>query len=280
MPGLRRLSCMLARADGGARRRRPGRARQERQRARCLRAALAALALLAPGVAPAPARAEEPAETIAARARQVLADERFQTEHPPPGAPGASAPFDGLPGAGNGAGPERGARPPGEGEGEGEGEPRDPPGRGAAPPTAMLDVHRAVVADALLLDRGMVLKRLGRRGVFCIDAPPDQAGPELLRRYLEIKRREMIKRPGRAPCVTRRPSAAPRWRLSASRAPVRRRRRHLAPRYDATLYRPPKMNAQRRLGLAAPRPSFMLLPSQPSSSRRSLGSALSGGNPQ
>jgi uncharacterized protein (DUF58 family) len=62
---------------------------------------------------------------------------------------------------------------------------------GAAPQT-MLDVHRAVVADALLFDREVVLKRLSRRGVFCVDAPPGRVGPDLVNRYLEIKRRELI----------------------------------------------------------------------------------------
>jgi uncharacterized protein (DUF58 family) len=61
-----------------------------------------------------------------------------------------------------------------------------------APPASMLDVHRAVVADALLFDRDVVLKRLGRRGIYCIDAPPERVGPALVNRYLEIKRREMI----------------------------------------------------------------------------------------
>ncbi|EYF04614.1 DUF58 domain-containing protein [Chondromyces apiculatus] len=62
----------------------------------------------------------------------------------------------------------------------------------AAPATSMLDVHRAVVADALQQDREVVLKRLARRGVICIDASPEQVGPELVNRYLEVKRREMI----------------------------------------------------------------------------------------
>ncbi len=62
----------------------------------------------------------------------------------------------------------------------------------AAPPREMLDVHRAVVADALLFDREVVLKRLARRGVLCVDAPPERVGPDLVNRYLEIKRRELI----------------------------------------------------------------------------------------
>lgn len=61
-----------------------------------------------------------------------------------------------------------------------------------AQPDTLLDVHRAVVADALLHDREVVLRRLARRGVLCIDAPPARVGPDLVNRYLEIKRREMV----------------------------------------------------------------------------------------
>jgi hypothetical protein len=63
--------------------------------------ALIAAALLAAG----PARAEAPAEEIAARARRVLGDDRFQTEHPPARdfEDGASLPLDLPLGEGRGA---------------------------------------------------------------------------------------------------------------------------------------------------------------------------------
>lgn len=61
-----------------------------------------------------------------------------------------------------------------------------------AAPRSMLDVHRAVVADALLFDREVVLKRLARKGVLCVDATPGRVGPDLVNRYIEIKRRELI----------------------------------------------------------------------------------------
>lgn len=59
-------------------------------------------------------------------------------------------------------------------------------------PEEVLDVHHAVVAYDLLLEREKVIRRLRRLGIFCIDAPPRAIGPELLNRYLEIKRRELI----------------------------------------------------------------------------------------
>lgn len=59
-------------------------------------------------------------------------------------------------------------------------------------PKTLAHLNRAVVADSLLFDREVVLKRLMRRGVFCIDAPPRRIGVDLVNRYLEIKRRELI----------------------------------------------------------------------------------------
>ncbi len=61
-----------------------------------------------------------------------------------------------------------------------------------ATPRTTLDVHRAVVAESLAVDREVVMKRLLRRGVHCIDAPADKVGPRLVSRYLEIKRRELV----------------------------------------------------------------------------------------
>jgi uncharacterized protein (DUF58 family) len=59
-------------------------------------------------------------------------------------------------------------------------------------PARVLDLNRAVVAGSLLRERELVLLRLRRHGVFCIDAPPQGIGAALLNRYLEIKRRELI----------------------------------------------------------------------------------------
>lgn len=62
----------------------------------------------------------------------------------------------------------------------------------AAEPRDMLALHQAAVADAMLRERELVLTRLRRQGVFCIDATPHTIGAQLVNRYLEIKRREMI----------------------------------------------------------------------------------------
>lgn len=60
------------------------------------------------------------------------------------------------------------------------------------PPRAAIDVGRAVVADVLLRDRDVVVRRLQRHGVLCVDAPPASVGPELIDRYLRVKRRELV----------------------------------------------------------------------------------------
>ncbi|MCK6481473.1 MAG: DUF58 domain-containing protein [Planctomycetes bacterium] len=62
----------------------------------------------------------------------------------------------------------------------------------AARPEDIDGLHRAVVASTLVRDREMVLRRLRRRGVHCIDAPPDLAPVALLNRYLELKRKEIV----------------------------------------------------------------------------------------
>jgi len=56
----------------------------------------------------------------------------------------------------------------------------------------MVDLHRAVVADSLVRERELVHRRLTRQGVYCIDAPPRRVGVDLVNRYLEIKRRELV----------------------------------------------------------------------------------------
>jgi uncharacterized protein (DUF58 family) len=62
----------------------------------------------------------------------------------------------------------------------------------AAPPRTLTAVHRAVVAGDLAREREVVLRRLRRLGVHAIDTPPESVSAQLLNRYLDIKRREMI----------------------------------------------------------------------------------------
>lgn len=59
-------------------------------------------------------------------------------------------------------------------------------------PRAAADVYRAVVADGLVTDRELVLQRLRRLGVHCLDTRPDRISTELLNRYLQVKRRELV----------------------------------------------------------------------------------------
>jgi uncharacterized protein (DUF58 family) len=54
------------------------------------------------------------------------------------------------------------------------------------------DVSRAVIADALLREREAVIVRLRRMGVHVVDAPVERIGPELLSRYLDLKRRDLL----------------------------------------------------------------------------------------
>jgi uncharacterized protein (DUF58 family) len=61
-----------------------------------------------------------------------------------------------------------------------------------APPSGVLELNRAVVASSYLQERLLVLKRLQRLGLLTIDAEPERVGPELINRYLEIKRRELV----------------------------------------------------------------------------------------
>ena len=61
----------------------------------------------------------------------------------------------------------------------------------AAPDTAE-DVARAVIADTLLAERDIVFRRLQRMGVQIIESTPEQFGAELVSRYLQIKKRDML----------------------------------------------------------------------------------------
>ncbi|MFV1957950.1 MAG: DUF58 domain-containing protein [Planctomycetota bacterium] len=62
----------------------------------------------------------------------------------------------------------------------------------AAPPTSRGSLYRTVVSDGFAQERDLVLRRLGSLGIFCIDAPPHLVSTELLNRYLDVKRRELI----------------------------------------------------------------------------------------
>ncbi|MEO1660817.1 MAG: DUF58 domain-containing protein [Pseudomonadota bacterium] len=59
------------------------------------------------------------------------------------------------------------------------------------PVTADL-VSRAVIADSLLKERELVLRKLERLGVQVIETRPERFSADLVSRYLEIKRREML----------------------------------------------------------------------------------------
>lgn len=59
-------------------------------------------------------------------------------------------------------------------------------------PASIHSMARSVVAADILQDRDIVLNGLRRFGIQTIDASPSGISPELLNRYLEIKRREQI----------------------------------------------------------------------------------------
>lgn len=59
-------------------------------------------------------------------------------------------------------------------------------------PTTPNDISRAVIADGLLDERKLVFKRLARLGAHVIETTPEQFGSELVSRYLDIKRKELL----------------------------------------------------------------------------------------
>ena len=61
-----------------------------------------------------------------------------------------------------------------------------------ADPATMGALYRAVVADDFVRERDLVLRRLRRFGVFCIDAAPGDVSVALVNRYLDAKRRELV----------------------------------------------------------------------------------------
>lgn len=62
----------------------------------------------------------------------------------------------------------------------------------ATEPQSPEDVTRAVMAAALLRQRRLVVSRLRHLGVHVVEATPDQAGPAVVNRYLDFKRRRML----------------------------------------------------------------------------------------
>ncbi len=71
---------------------------------------------------------------------------------------------------------------------------RDPnlDGIADAIPSTAGALHRAAVANDLIRERDVVLKRLQRSGVHCIDAIPERISSQLINSYLDIKRRELV----------------------------------------------------------------------------------------
>lgn len=62
----------------------------------------------------------------------------------------------------------------------------------SAAPRAAADVARAVVADDFIREREVVIERLRRLGVHCLDAHPTHVSAAMVNEYLRIKRRELI----------------------------------------------------------------------------------------
>jgi len=65
-------------------------------------------------------------------------------------------------------------------------------GLAARAPTTLDHLHRAVVASDLVREREGVLRRLKRLGIHTVDALPGRVSSDLLNRYLEVKRRELV----------------------------------------------------------------------------------------
>ena len=62
----------------------------------------------------------------------------------------------------------------------------------AAVPNNFSDAARAVIADDFLRERHIVLERIARMGVHCIDTTPAGLSPALLNRYLMIKKKGLL----------------------------------------------------------------------------------------
>jgi uncharacterized protein (DUF58 family) len=53
-------------------------------------------------------------------------------------------------------------------------------------------LNRAVTAHDLARERDVVLARLRRQGVHCLEGPPSGVSSQLINRYLDVKRRELV----------------------------------------------------------------------------------------
>jgi uncharacterized protein (DUF58 family) len=62
----------------------------------------------------------------------------------------------------------------------------------AAEPRDLQVLSRAVTAHDLVRERDVVLSRLRREGVHCLDGPPAAISTRLINHYLDVKRREMV----------------------------------------------------------------------------------------
>ncbi len=71
---------------------------------------------------------------------------------------------------------------------------RDPELGGIAErgPARLSELYESVVAGDFVREREVVLARLRRMGVLCVDVPPQHVTTRVLNHYLEIKRRELI----------------------------------------------------------------------------------------
>lgn len=59
-------------------------------------------------------------------------------------------------------------------------------------PFSVNAMSQSVIADEFLRERRIVMERLRRMGVHCLDVKAEQIGAEIINRYLEIKRLELI----------------------------------------------------------------------------------------
>jgi len=61
-----------------------------------------------------------------------------------------------------------------------------------AEPMTMTDMHSSVIAANLVSERELVMQKLKRLGVQCLDVHPGQVSSSLVNNYLDIKRRELL----------------------------------------------------------------------------------------
>lgn len=59
-------------------------------------------------------------------------------------------------------------------------------------PGSLHDLNRAVVAGDMRREREIVITKLRRQGIFCIDGAPEKISIDLINRYLDVHRRELI----------------------------------------------------------------------------------------